>query len=72
MLFRSSAAGVTPVVTTSTNKATAYTAQIKWIQNVYTRTMLDFLRTKFDTNVVANGQSIDHENAINVRFQVDF
>ena len=66
------ATGVTPVVTASTNKARAYTAQLKWIQNVYTRTMLDFVRTEFDTPVVANGQSIDHETAIMMRFQVDF
>ena len=65
-------ATTTPAVTTSTNKATSYTAQLKWIHNVYTRAMLDYVRTKFDTPMVANGQSIDHENAIMMRFQVDF
>ncbi|HEX7810430.1 MAG TPA: porin [Burkholderiales bacterium] len=65
-------ATVTPVVTTSTNKATAYTAQVKWIHNVYTRALLDYVHTEFDTPVVANGQSLDHEDAIMMRFQVDF
>ena len=66
------ATAVTPVVTTSTNKATAYTAQLKWIQNTYVRTLLDYVRTEFDTPVVANGQALDHEDAIMMRFQVDF
>ena len=66
------AAGVSPVVTTSTNRATAYTAQVKWIQNVYTRVLLDYVRSNFDTPVVANGQPYDHETAIMMRFQVDF
>lgn len=67
-----SAAGVTPTVTTSTNKATAYTAQVKWIQNTYVRTMLDYVRTNFDTPVTANSRTIDHEDAIMMRVQVDF
>ena len=67
-----SAAGVTPTVTTSTNKASAYTLQLKWIQNVYVRTMIDYVHTRFDTPVVANGKSIDKEDAIMMRFQVDF
>ncbi|MEQ1880571.1 MAG: porin [Burkholderiales bacterium] len=62
----------TPAVTTSTNKATAYTAQIKWIHNTYVRALLDYVRTEFDTPVVANGQSVDHEDAIMMRVQVDF
>jgi len=66
------AAGVTPVVTTSANRATAYTAQVKWIQNAYTRVLLDYVRTNFETPVVANGQPYDHEAAVMMRFQVDF
>jgi phosphate-selective porin OprO/OprP len=67
-----SATGVTPVVTTSASEATAYTAQVKWIQNTYTRMLLDYVRTEFDTPVVANGKSYDHEDAIMMRVQVDF
>jgi phosphate-selective porin OprO/OprP len=65
-------ATTTPAVTTSTNKATAYTAQLKWIHNVYARALLDYVRTEFDTPVVANGQSLDREDAVMMRFQVDF
>ena len=67
-----SATGVTPVVTTSTNEAEAYTAQVKWIQNVYTRVLLDYVHTRFDTPVVVYARSIDHEDAVMMRFQVDF
>ena len=63
---------MTPTVTTSTNKAEAYTAQLKWIQNVYTRVLLDYVHTRFDTPVVVYGQSIDHEDALMMRVQVDF
>ena len=66
------AAATTPAVTTSTNRAIAYTAQLKWIQNAYARTLLDYVRSEFDTPVVANGKSVDHESAIMMRFQVDF
>jgi len=65
-------ATVTPVVSTSTNKAAAYTAQLKWIHNVYTRALLDYVRTEFDTPVVANGQTMDREDAVMMRVQVDF
>ena len=66
------AAPTTPTITTSTNKATAYTAQLKWIHNTYVRALLDYVRTEFDTPVVANGQPLDHEDAIMMRVQVDF
>ncbi len=70
--LKAGSATVTPVVTVSTNKAAAYTAQLKWIHNVYSRALLDYVRTEFDTPVVANGQSLDHEDAVMMRFQVDF
>jgi phosphate-selective porin OprO and OprP len=56
----------------STNKAEAYTAQLKWIHNVYSRALLDYVRTEFDTPVTVNGQNMDHEDAIMMRVQVDF
>ncbi len=63
---------MTPVVTTSTNRANAWTAQVKWIQNVYTRVLLDYVHTEFDTPVVSYGVPYDHEDAYMMRFQVDF
>lgn len=69
---RVGAGTASPPVTVSTNKANAYTAQLKWIHNVYTRALLDYVHTKFDTPVVANAQTIDHEDAVMMRVQVDF
>jgi phosphate-selective porin OprO/OprP len=56
----------------STNKAHSYTAQLKWIHNVYTRALLDYVRTQFDTPVTLNGENFDREDAIMMRVQVDF
>lgn len=56
----------------STNKAHAYTAQLKWIHNVYTRALLDYVRTEFDTPVTVNGENFDREDAVMMRLQVDF
>jgi phosphate-selective porin OprO/OprP len=64
--------GVSPVVTVSTAKAKAYTAQVKWIQNVYVRALLDYVHTEFDTPVVVNGGAVEDEDAVMMRFQVDF
>jgi phosphate-selective porin OprO/OprP len=66
------ATGVSPVVTVSTAKAKAYTAQVKWIQNVYVRALLDYVHTEFDTPVVVNGRAVEDEDAVMMRFQVDF
>ncbi len=67
-----SATGVTPVVSVSTNKAKAYTAQVKWIHNVFARMMLDYVDTRFDTPVTANGVTLAREKAAMLRYQVDF
>jgi phosphate-selective porin OprO/OprP len=56
----------------STTGADAYTVQLKWIPNVYTRFWLDWVRTEFDTPVVVNGTSTDNEEAIMFRAQIDF
>lgn len=64
--------GTTSPVTTSTQKADAYTVQLKWIPNVYTRFWLDWVRTNFDTPIVVNGKAEDHEDAVMFRAQIDF
>jgi phosphate-selective porin OprO and OprP len=61
-----------PNITQTTNGAHSYTLGLKWLPNLYTRFMLNLIRTEFDTPVVVNGQSTDYENAITVRAQVDF
>ena len=61
-----------PNITQGTNKAYAYSAGLKWLPNLYTRIMLNVIRTEFDTPVVVNGRSTDYEHAITFRTQVDF
>lgn len=58
-----------------TNRANAFTAQLKWIHNPFSRMLLDYVRTNFDTPVSsANPGAVtaDHETAITARYQVDF
>ena len=55
-----------------TNKANAWTVQLKWIHNVYSRWPLSYVRTNFDSPVLVNGISVDHEDALLMRAQVDF
>lgn len=64
--------GATAPVTTSTTQADAFTFQVKWVPNIFTRFWLDLVRTEFDTPVVANGVSLTHENALAIRTQIDF
>lgn len=56
----------------STNKAQSYTAQLKWIHNIYTRAILDYVHTEFDTPVTVNTLTFDKEDAVMMRVQVDF
>jgi len=57
---------------TPTNKADAWTVQLKWIQNVYSRWLLSYVRTNFVTPVTVNGVSVGSEDAVLFRAQVDF
>lgn len=66
------AATLSPPVTVSTNKADAYTVQLKWLPNAYTRFLVNYIDTSFDTPVTANGETTDHEKAITLRAQFDF
>jgi len=63
---------LTPPVTVSTNKADAYTIQLKWLPNAYTRFLVNYVKTNFDTPVTANGVTTDNEKAITLRAQFDF
>lgn len=66
------AASLAPPVTVSTNKADAYTVQLKWLPNAYTRFLVNYVQTNFDTPVTANGATTDEEKAITLRAQFDF
>lgn len=61
-----------PNITQGTNKANAVSLGLKWLPNLYTRFMMNLIRTEFDTPVTVNGQNTDHENALTMRVQVDF
>ncbi|MGH8865321.1 MAG: porin, partial [Burkholderiales bacterium] len=65
-------ATLSPPVTVSTNKADAYTIQLKWLPNAYTRFLVNYVKTNFDTPVTANGVPTDNEKAITLRAQFDF
>ncbi|MEX0957937.1 MAG: porin [Burkholderiales bacterium] len=67
-----SAATVAPTVTVSTNKADAVTLGVKWMPNAYTRFLLNYVNTSFDTPVSANGVVLDGEKALTLRAQIDF
>jgi phosphate-selective porin OprO/OprP len=55
-----------------TNKAQAYTLGLKWLPNAYTRFMLNYVHTDFDTPIVAGDVTTDEEHAITLRGQIDF
>jgi len=62
----------TAPVTQGTNRAQAWTFGLKWIPNAYTRLMLNYIRTQFDTPVIAAGITTRDEDAITLRAQFDF
>ncbi|MEI7968492.1 MAG: porin [Betaproteobacteria bacterium] len=62
----------TSPVTTAATKAEAWTVQLKWIQNNYSRWLLSYVQTRFDTPLTVNGLVTDREEAILLRAQVDF
>jgi phosphate-selective porin OprO/OprP len=66
------AAAANPAVTTGTTGANAWTVQLKWMHNLYSRWLLSYVRTNFDTPVTVNGVALSHEDALLFRAQVDF
>jgi phosphate-selective porin OprO/OprP len=56
----------------STTGADAWTVQLKWIPNIYSRFWLDYVYTSFDTPVTVNGKSETAERALMLRAQMDF
>lgn len=57
---------------TSTNEADAWTAGAKWILNPNARLLLNYIHTRFDTDIRVNGKLDDAEDAIVARAQYDF
>jgi len=60
------------VSTTSTNKADAFTAGLKWILNEHVRFMLDYVKTDFDTPTMAGTEMVNSEKAVNLRSAIHF
>ncbi len=54
------------------NEADAWTLGAKWILNPYTRILMNYVHTKFDTNINVNGKLSDKEDALTMRAQLDF
>lgn len=69
---RLSASGTGAIASTPTREADAWTVGLKWMPNAYSRLMLNYIVTHFDTTVVANGYTMDEEKALTVRAQLDF
>jgi phosphate-selective porin OprO/OprP len=61
-----------PNIQQGTNQATAYSLGLKWQPNLYTRLMINLIRTQFDTPVIVNSRSTSYESAVTLRAQVDF
>jgi hypothetical protein len=64
--------GVSPSVTRSTNKANAATLALKWLLNCYVALMGNYVHTRFDAPIVANGITLDDGQASIRRAQSDF
>jgi phosphate-selective porin OprO/OprP len=58
--------------TTPTNQASAWTLGLTWVPNSYTRFLLNYVHTDFDTPITVNGVTTDHEDALVFRGQIDF
>jgi phosphate-selective porin OprO/OprP len=69
---RVSTTGTGTTASTPTQKADALTLGLKWMPNPYTRLMVNYTVTEFDTPIVVNGISMDEEKALTLRAQIDF
>jgi phosphate-selective porin OprO/OprP len=54
------------------NEADSWTLGAKWILNPYSRILMNYVHTKFDTNINVNGKLNDKEDALTMRAQLDF
>lgn len=66
------ATGTGRLTATSTNKASAWTAGVKWIVNPNTRFILNYVQTDFDAPVRVNSVTSKSEKAATLRAQFDF
>jgi phosphate-selective porin OprO/OprP len=69
---RLSTAGTGVTASTPTKEADAWTLGLKWMPNAYSRLMLNYIITRFDSPIVANGIAMDEEKSLTFRAQMDF
>lgn len=54
------------------NGADGYTVGLKWIVNPQVRFLVNYVRTVFNQPIVSNGTSLDSEDGLNFRAQINF
>jgi phosphate-selective porin OprO/OprP len=69
---RVSTTGTGATASTPTQEAQAWTLGLKWLPNAYTRLLVNYIVTDFDTRIEANGYTMDDEKALTLRAQLDF
>ncbi len=74
--FTATGTASTPLLSSAsanTNKADAYTVGLKWLPTANARIMLNYVKTNFDTPIVAaTGATVNDEKVLMMRTQYDF
>jgi phosphate-selective porin OprO/OprP len=66
------AAGTGRLLTGFANEADGYTVGLKWIVNPQVRFLANYVRTDFNQPVVSNGATLNSEDGLNFRTQINF
>jgi len=54
------------------NQADAYTLGLKWVINPQVRILTNYIRSDFNQAIISNGKSLNSEEGLNARVQVNF
>lgn len=69
---RVSTAGTGATASDPAREAKAWTLGLKWIPHSHARLILNYIVTRFDSTISANGMTMDDERSITLRAQIDF